>query len=227
MHPDPTQELLEIRRRYLHHLKRQETTQGIHTPAHILLDIEQTSEEIRQLTMQAHRYIFHDVLETERPQRMPGLIALINPEHPDQHATDQAAFAAIDYHRTALRHCWLIASIGDHGSLGAAQKLRTYCEQRHITTEIWQIHDPLNAQETYNLVEWIYTQSVPAKNLNEQQTIADITGATKPMSIGMLLACGNRRPVQYMAHQAHAPSLPLLLRIIPNASSNAPIISGL
>jgi hypothetical protein len=46
-----------------------------------------------------------------------------------------------------------------------------------------------------------------------REVIADITGATKPMTAGMVLACGRRRPMQYMAFQEHGPSLPLLLQL--------------
>jgi hypothetical protein len=39
---------------------------------------------------------------------------------------------------------------------------------------------------------------VPKASLSEREVIADFTGGVKPMSAGMILACGDRRPMQYM-----------------------------
>ena len=72
-----------------------------------------------------------------------------------------------------------------------------------------------------NVQEWLYAAEVPASGLQEHEVVADITGATKPMSIGMLLACRGRGPVQYMAHQPAGPSQPLLLPLaVPNSPPN-------
>jgi hypothetical protein len=73
--------------------------------------------------------------------------------------------------------------------------------------------DPTHVEETFALVNWIYTHELVAASLEEREVIADITGATKPMTAGMVLACGRRRPMQYMVFQEHGPSLPLLLRL--------------
>lgn len=224
MTDDLTDTLLITRRRYLAHLELQRAQLGLSVPPHILIDIEQTSAEIGRLAAQAHRYVLRpEVLAAERPARMPGAILLISPERPDQRALEQAAFEAIDYHRAALQCCWLIASGGEHGAMGAALQLQRYCEDRGIRAFVWQIADPLSIHETYNLVDWLYTYDVPARGLAEAQVIADITGATKPMSFGMLLACRGRRPVQYMARQAQGPSLPLLLELAtPEGPPSAP-----
>jgi hypothetical protein len=216
MHDDMTAELLSIRRRTLGYLEAQRATMGTLTPAYILLEIAQTTREIERLIAYSYVYVLRrTVLAHERPALFPGAILLVSPEQsaPMQKMLQQAAFEAIDYHRTALRYCWLIATTGEHGSLAAAQWLADYCRARGITAQIWQVNDAAVAEETYNLVRWLYTVEVLASGLQPHEVIADITGATKPMSFGMLLACQGYGPVQYMARQAQGPSQPLLLHI--------------
>lgn len=78
---------------------------------------------------------------------------------------------------------------------------------------IWQVSDPASIAETFTLVDWLYAQRVPASGLSEAEVVADITGATKPMTAGMVLACGSRRPMQYLLFQQDGPSLPIALQV--------------
>jgi hypothetical protein len=209
-----SQELLTIKTRRLQLLELRQAHEGLHTAPEIVMEIEILRAELQQLRAHAQQHIIRPLrLDTERPAQFPGLLALVSPKRVDQPVEQSAAFAAIDYHRHTLQRCWLIASSGEHGSLAAAVKLQTFCAQREITAEIWQVADALDVQETYTLVDWLYTHAVPSSGLTEQQVITDITGAVKPMTIGALLACRGRRPAQYMAYQPQGMSQPLLLRL--------------
>lgn len=209
-----THELLAIRRRYLHELEKQQATLGVLAPPHIALDMAQARTEIERLLH--YSYIFtvqREQRDEERPQLMPGLVALVSPEAVPGGASTltQAAFHAIDYHRAALRHCWLIASAGDRGSLVAATWLAAYCTQRGITAHVWHVQDAAQIDETLALVRWIYAVAVADAALLPRDVVADLTGGTKPMSIGVWLACQGQAPMQYMVRQPDGISVPLLL----------------
>lgn len=211
-------ELLRTRRTVLGYLEQQQAKMGGLTPAHIMIEIEQTRSEIARLERHGTgRALQRPVLSDERPPRMAGAILLVSPEpiSDDQVALEQAAFAAIDYHRGVLRQCWLIASAGENGSLGAARWLAEYCAAREIAASVWQVNDPMNLAETYNLAQWLYTAEVPTSGLQPKEVVADITGATKPMTIGLLLASQAHGPAEYMVRQSPSLSLPLLLQQVP------------
>jgi hypothetical protein len=213
-----TNELLRTRRAVLGYLEQQQAQMGGFAPAHIVIEIEQTRSEIARLERHGGgRALQRPVLSDERPPRMAGAILLMSPEPigDNQVVLEQAAFAAIDYHRGVLRQCWLIASAGEHGSLGAARWLAEYCVAREIAASVWQVSDPMSLAQTYNLAQWLYTVEVPASGLQPEEVIADITGATKPMTIGLLLASQMHGLVEYMVRQSPALSLPLLLQQVP------------
>lgn len=97
-----------------------------------------------------------------------------------------------------LEHCWLIASAGEKGSLPDAERLRRWYETADVHVYVRTVADALGVQETYDLVQHIYAVEVPQAGLTPDQVIADFTGGTKPMSAGLLLACGDRHPMQYL-----------------------------
>ncbi len=216
MRENVSAELLQIRWRVLAHLEQQRAELGVYTPPYIQLEIERTRQEIELLMH--YSYVFtleREVLENERPQPMHGAIVLVSPEHIEvgQRALQQAAFDAIAYHRTALRHCWLIATTGEHGSLGAAAWLAEYCRPYGITTSIWPVDDPSSVEETFETVRLLYAAMESDAGVPAHDVVADITGATKPMSVGLLRACQGRSPIEYMVRQQQGPSLPMLLAL--------------
>jgi hypothetical protein len=210
----PKQDLISIKQQRLEILQLQHATFGLLVPPHIVIEIDQIQAELYQLKAQSGRYLARGpVLETEQPTPVRGLIVLISTLPVLNHPDAQSAFDAIDFHRTRLQHCWLIASGGERGSLNRAYELRDYFTARRITMHVWQVEDAMSIQETYRLVDLLYTQQVPAHDLAEHEVIADITGSTKPMTVGMVLACGTSRPIQYMLKQTNnLPSLPVLLQ---------------
>jgi hypothetical protein len=219
MTEDLAAHLLRIRRRALFHLEEQRAIYGALTPVHIALEIEQTKYEIERLMHYSYIYTpLRVVAEHEQPPTFVGAIVLVSPEdiRLDPRTSQQAAFAALQYHRPTLRYCWLIATTGAQGSLGTAEWLKEYYQAEGINAAVWQIHDASSVVETYTLVRSLQAMAEHDHALAAREIVADLTGATKPMSIGMLLACQERSPVQYMVRQPDLPwsrSRPLLLEL--------------
>ena len=58
-------------------------------------------------------------------------------------------------------------------------------------------------------------------SLTEDQVIADFTGGVKPMSAGMILACGETRPMQYMyGRKEGIASVPRLIEFQPRGGQS-------
>jgi hypothetical protein len=150
--------------------------------------------------VQARRQTAQLVLvpDTEQPAKHAGLIVMIGRGRPNADPTEQAARYSIQHHLPALKRCWLLASSGAEGSLPFAPAFRTFCEQNGVQAEVREVRDAFGVQNTYEVVQQIYEKDAPRAGLPEHEVIADVTGATHPMAIGMALACGERRPMQYM-----------------------------
>jgi hypothetical protein len=161
------------------------------------------------------------VPENQRPAKHRGLIVLVGTGRPNEDPMRQSAWDAIEYHMSAghepgLETCWLVASGGETGSLPIAQKLKEACEVRNVTAHIRAVSDPFSVQESYDLMQRIYEEEIPRAGLNEQEVIADFTGGVKPMSAGMILSCGDRRPMQYMTGRKEGiASTPRLVEFTP------------
>lgn len=210
-------DLIALREKRLRILELREATFGpLHVPPEVVIEIDQLREELARLRAQLQREAIRDhLLEEEQPPPHPGLIVLIGPGRIDQDPLNQSALAAIEYHRqqARLRHCWLIGSGGDErGSLPMAVEFGRICEAQGVTAHVWSVTNPFSIQETHDVVDRIYAYEVGPSGLEEREVIADLTGATKPMSIGMLLASRGRRPVQYMVRVKQGQSQPILLR---------------
>lgn len=194
-------------------LEVQRAQQGIHTDAAIVNEIEDIYKILNQLMIQ------DIVLEEVKPPRFRGLIVLIGPGQAGRDPFDQSAMDAIEYHIKALEYCWMIGSSGERGSAPVIEKMEQECADRGVKSFARYVDDPFSVQPTYELVEKIYTSEIAEAGLAEQDVIADITGATKPMSFGMLRACGIGRPMEYMVRQTggHS-SVPMMLKYSLDAS---------
>lgn len=156
------------------------------------------------------------VPEVQRPEKHSGLIVIVGTGRPGEDPMQQSAGIAITYHHPILRTCWLIASAGERGSLPIAETLAEQCRAAGMQPHICTVADPFSVQESYDLVERIYTEEVPKASLTEDQVIADFTGGVKPMSAGMILACGETRPMQYMyGRKEGIASVPRLIEFQP------------
>lgn len=139
-----------------------------------------------------------------RPDGKKGLILLVsNLEH---------ALFAVRYHLVSsggLEHVWLIpsndkaaASFGPGTSalaLTLGQKIEELARStgRQLTVEVMTAGvSPADAQDTYDMVNRIHRRS----DLEPSELISDFTGGTKPMAVGMIMACLKRgRELEYVA----------------------------
>ncbi len=160
-----------------------------------------------------------------RPDRCPGLIALVGRGRPGEKndPRDQAAATAIEYHLGddgTLKVCWLVASSGEQGSVVMAERIRGLYEHR-CRILIYPVGDPFSVQDTYDAVQRIYNEEIYKDEFRElgltpDRVIADFTGGTAPMTAGMVLACGQDRPMQYtVGRKAGIASVPQLIRFKP------------
>ncbi|XWK89046.1 MAG: hypothetical protein U7127_02960 [Phormidium sp.] len=141
-----------------------------------------------------------------KPEGKKGLILLVsNP--------DSAKFA-INYHyveKGTLEKVWLIPSDPNEeekkkfgsSTISKIAPIKDYCNElkvkygRSLEVEDEKGVSPGDAQDTFDYVNRIYRQSGYA----EHELIADFTGGTKPMSVGMIMACLKRdRELEYVSY---------------------------
>jgi len=142
----------------------------------------------------------------EKPSGKKALILLVSPF---EHAIVAAMFA-VRYHfveAKTLEHVWLIPSNDREkerfgaGSRPVAERIKEECErladqEGHALSVT--IHpdgvSPSDSQDTFDYVNRVFRKSKP------EDVIADFTGGTKPMSVGMIMACLPRqRELEYVA----------------------------
>lgn len=126
------------------------------------------------------------------PRQQMGLIVLAD-------ASGDAPRSAIEYCLPSLKHCWLLAS---RDSLAATQALvAQYQDQvpNFYHGELGYLVDPDQIQATYDTVVRIFDVEAPAAGLLPQDIVADISGGSKAMSAGVVLACLARdRDMQFL-----------------------------
>lgn len=160
-----------------------------------------------------------------RPSRYPGLIALVGRGRPGEKSDplEQAAAKAIEYHlgdEGTLQVCWLVASSGERGSVLVAEAIRKAYESR-CKILVCLVGDAFSVQDTYDVVQRIYSEEVYADEFQDaglapDRVIADFTSGTAPMTAGMVLACGRHRPMQYTTGRKKGiVSMPLLVKFAP------------
>jgi hypothetical protein len=154
----------------------------------------------------------------QQPPRYPGLIVLVGPGRPDEDPLKGPTGPAIEYHLVSdeqgqtLQVCWLLAS---SQGVPVAEAFRQRYESR-CRVLVRQIHKPFDVQETYQAVQRVYLEEALAEGLSPEQIIADFTGGTRPMSAGMVLACGDRWPMQYMTGRKEGVvSTPVFIQFSP------------
>lgn len=151
-----------------------------------------------------------------RPEGKKGLILLIS-------NIDSAMFA-IEYHfreKATLESVWLLPSndvAADEfgsGTRHIAEKIKERCEQvaaeagRSLVVEIHPTGvSPADSQDTFDYVNRVFRQ----RRYEQTELIADFTGGTKPMSVGMIMAClPAQRELEYVPYNrdtgSHGPFL--------------------
>jgi hypothetical protein len=144
-----------------------------------------------------------------KPDGKKGLILLVS-------RRDHADFA-IRYHweeKKTLTHVWLIPSskpdseIFGRSTMGEAEKIRDYWKEEapDLVIEIKPNGvSPGESRETFNYVEDIFE----SRKIQAEDIIADFTGGTKPMTIGMIMAClEENRELEYSAYNGAQSSGP-------------------
>ncbi len=172
-----------------------------------------------------HQRVELSVITTEemRPERKKGLIVLVGPGRPDRDPLQQAARPAFEFHHLddrgnpVLKVCWIITTTGKDGGVPVALKLKDEFQGKGVKTLICTVDNAFNMRETFDLVENIYRVQAPQEGLTTHDVVADFTGATKPMSAGMVLACGAARAMQYVSgDQKTVASEPVAMRFSPD-----------
>jgi hypothetical protein len=149
-------------------------------------------------------------------QPKAGLITLVSRGK----LSELSATAAIKLHyrgeqdereAPVLRHCWLITSpksvddedetaVASSGTIQSAWKNARDLQsqyQNQIKVHIKQV-DPENPESVFNAVEQAY-QEARWLGLRSEEMVADFTGGTKVMTVGMALACtSTNRLLSYM-----------------------------
>ncbi len=97
---------------------------------------------------------------------------------------------ALERHRQGggAAHCWLVMQ-----DVGPVQENFARLQQRlledGVATRLHRVYIPkLEVQAAYEAVQTVFQREAEEKGLRPDQVIADITGGTKPMTAGMLLA---------------------------------------
>lgn len=145
--------------------------------------------------------------ERPAPEQRKGLIVMVT--------RAPTARKAIDYHLPELEHLWLVTT---PEMRSAANDLRTFVEGYEANDKkrkghILELDQEYDANQCYYLVRSVYEEGAAAAGLVPKDVIADMTGGTKPMTAGMVLACidvnASLEHVPTKFTGAGQPSLPL------------------
>lgn len=134
-----------------------------------------------------------------RAEPHAGLVLLVgpNPTGPED--------AALAHHRQhqMLRHCWLLTPekrVPDPSSSQAyerATSLAARLESQGIDAKVITFDDPYNITSAYLAVR--KALELARQELDDDQVIVDITGSTKVVTAGAVLACRDRgQRIEYM-----------------------------
>ena len=114
----------------------------------------------------------------------PGLIWLFGPG-PFEHL-----LFALDHHRNGGggTHCWLVMQ--DIGPVREAfNQLSHQLLEQGMATQLHPCYiEQLDVQAAYQAVRAVFEREAAEEGLRPEHVIADITGGTKPMTAGMVLA---------------------------------------
>ncbi len=143
----------------------------------------------QSLRHQTSKILFHDSSHLQKPEGKKGLILLTS--------NPNSAMFAIEYHlneKETLECVWLIPSNNSEEdkfgppSLENAREIERRCEKLGKKLKV-RIYDrgvsPADSQDTFDYVNRLFRNSP----YSPDELIADFTGGTKPMSVGMIMAC--------------------------------------
>ncbi|MBE3518902.1 MAG: hypothetical protein IMW97_01205 [Firmicutes bacterium] len=113
-----------------------------------------------------------------------GLIAILSV------GAEASAEVAIKYHEKTLKHCWLLVGTSSQpqGPSQVFDAIRNKYQDTGIEFHKVDIRNPYDPAEVFRKVRDIYEEARTKYGLREHEIIADYTGGTKSMSIGLALA---------------------------------------
>ncbi|MSP14760.1 MAG: hypothetical protein EXR62_17600 [Chloroflexi bacterium] len=119
-------------------------------------------------------------IEYPNPPKHRGLIFLFSNEDPLREA--------VRYHSPVLQYYWLVITPEYRQKANIAmQKIET--EFPAVLPRECPLANLYDAQSCYRIVKSVFEHEAVAVEIPPGEIIADITGGTKPMSMGMILAC--------------------------------------
>ncbi len=153
---------------------------------------------LRARLLARHEY---RVLDKPHPAKRRGLIAFPSLQ---QRAHLEKA---LDYHGDALERVWLVTT---EDAKQTASDLKQKYEKGRLTVTVIPLADPWDLLTTKGAVEKIYQERLDG--MAEQDVVADFTGGTKPMAVGMIFACMSpSRTLEYVpaTYEGGGPKEPL------------------
>lgn len=134
---------------------------------------------------------------TDEVRRRSGLVVLVSA------GPDPPAAGAITYHSEdrSLKHCWLVTGPGEgeSSSESNAETLKALWEPKGVHVEIIKLGNAFDAEEAFLKTQVVYEVALGIHKLTIEDLIADFTGGTKPMTMGLVLATVERGiDLQYM-----------------------------
>jgi len=116
------------------------------------------------------------IADIDPPQKFEGLILLLT--------NQDTAREAIQHHMPALKHVWLIVTPEKQKDVSALTG-----EFPNLPFSTLPISNLYDTQSCYDAVRQIYRRRTRDVKISPKNTISDITGGTKPMTMGMIVAC--------------------------------------
>lgn len=148
----------------------------------------------------------YNPVKVEKTKQLTGEQVLAAVENKDygklelEKSNFETAIKAITCHKSALRHCWLIATGGKDGSWYLVPLFEKYLQEQQGMMECkfhygpdYQVSfegdDTDVVEKTHRLIKSIFQLAIEKYNLTENDIIADITSGPRSMPLGMILAC--------------------------------------
>lgn len=116
------------------------------------------------------------IADIASPRKYEGLIFMFTQK--------ETAREAIRHHLPALKHVWLIVTPQKQAEAG-----EIVVDFPEVSFSVLPISNLYDTQSCYNVVRHIYERGTQDVGIPPQNIIADITGGTKPMTMGMIVAC--------------------------------------
>ena len=154
-----------------------------------------------------------EVDESRQAPPRAGLIWLLGPGRFDH------LLFALEHHRKGggATHCWLVMQDTERVQQAFSQ-LSPQLLERGMATRLHPVYiQQLEVQASYRAVRAIFDREAAEEGIDPEQIIADMTGGTKPLTAGMVLAALTAgRELEYVESERDAQGNPIpgTLRVV-------------